>query len=141
MQFGNHFKKIILLEYAFKFPLIMWSFFCFQNSLWLCIHFWINLELRRVGKNIQNKDDRMNSLCNKSGSLLANFGYFGYFARVRLMLRSDHGWFCSKPPVRFCRFFKIKPDFMNLNVALLWFFPPPTSFSSSLFRIALVKVS
>ena len=71
-----------------------WSLF--QNSCWLCIHFWINLELRRVGKNIWNNDDRMNSLYNKSGSLLANFGYFGYFARVRLMLRSDRGWFCSR---------------------------------------------
>ena len=58
----NHFKKKILLEYAFEFPLILWLFFCFQNSCWFCIHFWINLELRRVGKNIQNKDDRMNSL-------------------------------------------------------------------------------
>ena len=29
----------------------------FRNSCWLCnIHFWINWELRRVGKNIQNKD-------------------------------------------------------------------------------------
>jgi hypothetical protein len=27
----------------------------FQNSCWLCIQFWINLELRRIGKNIETK--------------------------------------------------------------------------------------
>ena len=46
--------KVILLEHVFQFPLILWSFYWFQNSCWLCIHFLNQSWMTIVGKNIWN---------------------------------------------------------------------------------------